>query len=253
MSTPVFLRFGGALASAAFALLALAAPPVAAGSIDVRGDDLAFAEEGEEGEVWIFNYGSGPARVDVTPLAWSQSGGGGEGVLTGTRDLRVRNPSFELAPGERARVGVRAEASPGDVERAYRLRVEARPAGGAGEGSERSFAIPAFIGPSEARRDVRVREVQARGGGIDFSVENRGDAHIRPRAVQVAARDANGDEALRARLEGAYILPGARRSYTLTLDGARCEDLAEVEIRVEGAGGAWSLRRPASLAGCLDP
>lgn len=211
----------GAFRLLARALLPLAlatAPAAVAGSYAVSPVTVVLTPGRLVGEVTVENRGAEPISIEARVFAWSQRGG--EDVLEATREAIAFPPAFTLPAGQSqtVRVGLRA-APEGDVERAWRLRLDELPPGTAPGQVAVTVrqVLPVFFRPAAAGEP----EVAAARTAAGVVLENRGRRHVR--ALSVAWSDAQGRR-LAENHEPFYLLPGAARTLPVpeaARDGAR--------------------------------
>lgn len=179
------------------------------------------------------NDGESPSRYQITVHSWSEKREGGMD-LGPTDEVVVFPPVLELAPGATRNVRVGVTAGPGVNERAWRLFVEELPPPPTPGNQVRiltRIGIPVFLAPARVVERAVIEDVAAPGARLEFTLRNEGTVRIRPTAVQVVGRKADGAVLFEVPGEAWYVLAGGERRYALDLPAARCA-AATVTIRV---------------------
>lgn len=187
----------------------------------------------------IVNAGGTPARLQLRPFTWTQSGGTDQ--LAPTDALLTSPPQFTLGPRQSqvARVGLRRPPG-GTVESAFRLLLDELPPtdGGAGVTMLIRVSLPVFAPPVAGLAAAPEYEVLA-GPRPVLVVRNKG-----ARRTVLANLRLGGME---ARTEGpGYVLAGSERRWalpsaaqsragsTLHLTGLRDGEALDVAVPVRG-------------------
>jgi fimbrial chaperone protein len=169
----------------------------------------------------ITNEADTPVVLQADLYAWSQKADGADDLVL-TEDLILSPPIIKLAPKARQVVRL-ARLMPPDPERqlTYRLIMREIPEALAPKdriqvGIALALSMPVFITPAPAKREMGCSAAPAADPAVlEVACENRGSAYAQVREILVKQ-----GEAVLGRFEGgAYILPGARKTMPVRLEG----------------------------------
>lgn len=191
-----------------------------AGQLSVRPLGLVLTESQPIRIFTVRNPGNQPVTVQLQTLTWGQDRGADK--LAPTRELLITPPIFTLPPAESqiVRIGLRRAPDP-TRELSYRVRFSEVPPppepGFTGLVVTIDISVPVFVQPSapagaEARWSARVN----RDGGLELTVANLGNAHLKLTEIGLLSR---GREIGR-RQQLLYVLPGITRRLSVPLTEA---------------------------------
>lgn len=183
--------------------------------------------------ITVTNDSSGPLRVSVKVLAWTQDATGKD-VFTDTGDLVYFPRQMDVAPGAKRLVRLGAKSPAQGAERAYRLFIEEIPeqaASGAAVTFYFRFAVPVFVPPADARPQPQIGELTLERGKLRLPVHNGGTQHFR--AVKLTASDGAG---FSRDIPGWYSLAGTSRIYEVEIPPDVCRKAATLSMRLEADG-----------------
>jgi fimbrial chaperone protein len=209
------------LLAAIVLVLAAAAPDARAANFSVTPVRIYMKPQDRAVAVTVTNESDVPVVLQADIYAWSQKPDGADDLLL-TEDLILSPPIIKL--GAKARQVVRlARLMPPDASRqlTYRMIMREIPEASAPKdriqvGIALALSMPVFITPPPAKREMACEAGGARQATLDVSCENRGTAYAQVREILVK----QGDRVLGRFEGGAYILPGARKSMPVKLEGA---------------------------------
>lgn len=219
------------LATAAFALLLIAAGSTHAGNLQVAPILLEFAHGQHSQTLWLANTGQHPLRAQIRVQQWTQAGQ--QDVLHSSDALLASPPLIEIAAGHSQLVRlVQAEPGINDREKAFRLIVDELPGDADTPAPGLQFllrySIPVFVLPpgavpqlerSGGRLPTDAHHLQGHWtkerGNLSLALHNHGTQRIRISQLRWVT-PTGPDIELSPGLLG-YVLPGAGVRWTLPL------------------------------------
>jgi fimbrial chaperone protein len=207
------------------AALAFASGAAWAGNFSVVPVRIFMAPTDRAVAVTITNEGDTEVALQTELFTWSQKADGSDDLVP-TDDLIVAPPLLKLAPGGRQVVRL-ARLAPADQSRqlTYRLIVREVPEATAPKADKGivlrlpialAMSMPVFITPPPAQRDVQCQVTRMDTQSFSALCQNAGTAYAQVRSIVLA----RGDRELARFDGGTYILPGARRTMSLTASNA---------------------------------
>ena len=232
------------------------AAPALAGSFSVTPVRIYMGLRDRAVAITITNEGDTPIALQADINVWSQKSDGTDELVL-TEDMVLSPPIIKLAPQARQVVRL-ALLKPADASRqlTYRLIVREIPEATAPKGNTLevpialALSMPVFITPPIAKREMSCELSQAPlQAALAVTCANTGSAYAQIREILMrrvnAANPANTSVPL-ARFEGgAYILPGARKS--ISLSAAQPVAAGEAVLKVtydDGKEQSFNVRLP---------
>jgi fimbrial chaperone protein len=200
------------------AVLLLAPLGARAASFQVNPIRLTLSAEQATDVLRVTNTSDSPTVVQLQIVVWSQENG--QDVYTPSRALLATPPIFTVAPGSQqvVRVGMRS-APDAKQETCYRLflsEVPPAPAPGfRGVQIALRIGIPVFVEPAQPTAPAlqwSAKRVSA--SELEIAAANNGTAHAEILKLIVAEK---GRSTPLLQEFGGYLLPGARRAWTIKL------------------------------------
>ena len=182
-----------ALACALWAVAAIcqiAAPPAAAGTLEVAPTTVVFGQAAKTGVLYVNNYGSMPVTVQIEPFDWSQSGG--KDRLVTSDALMVSPPIAAIPPQGKQTVRLMIAPAAGAGERSFRLLISELP-----DRMKRvdhsvqvltQFSVPVFAAGTDRCSGKLVWEARLGGGELKLTARNEGPCHAKLAGLDVVAR-----------------------------------------------------------------
>lgn len=243
------------IASTIATLALLSWPAVHAGDFTVNPIRLELGPNARSGVISIRNEGEVRLGFQMQAMEWTQDGEGKD-QYTDSSELIFFPKLATLAPGNEAlvRVGVKNAVVP--VEKTYRLFIQELP------GSEKEapqegksarigvlirFGAPIFLAPVKAEDRAEIPALEMAGGTLSLKVKNTGNRHQVIEGIHLRGTDAGGSEVFALTLADRYILAGATKSYSTTIEAASCLKL--VELTVELKTDKLALKRKLGVTG----
>jgi fimbrial chaperone protein len=188
--------------------------PALASALSVTPLKLELAPGQRAAALTVRNGGEVEQVFQVTPMAWTQSGGASQ--YTPTEALLATPRLFRLPPGgsQLVRVGFMDAPSATDVEAAYRIYFEEVPRQDVSGGQLQVLlrvGIPVFTVPESVRDELRW-SLRRDADGPRLQAANRGNRHVRVDHWRLT--DGEG----RVLAEGRnrfYLLAGQQRDWRL--------------------------------------
>jgi fimbrial chaperone protein len=250
---------GGWRAAFAWTCLGLAicrAEAVSASALRVSPVQVTLSAASPTTLLSIGNDSDKPIRVQVSASAWDQDASG-KMLLTATQDVIFFPMMLKLAPHEERRVRVGTTASPGSVEKTYRLFVEELPAAATPTASGgfqiqvlTRVGIPVFVQPAEPKPETVVEFRGVSDQHLHYAIRNVGNAHVMVQSVHLRGSGENGGAVFESKAEGWYILAGGEREYMQPLDEGGCAGLKSVALDAATDRGALSAKLDVSQPFC---
>jgi fimbrial chaperone protein len=212
---------------------------VQAGSFSVTPVRIYMTPRDRAVAVTLVNEGDTPVALQADINVWTQKPDGTDELVL-TEDLVLSPPIIKLAPQARQVVRL-ALLKPADASRqlTYRLIVRevpeatAPPSAGLQVPIALALSMPVFITPPVAKREMACTLAStapttqaAASSDIAVSCANAGSAYAQVREATLK----RGDTTLASFEGGTYILPGARKSMALKLQGARTSGPATLTV-----------------------
>ncbi len=229
--------------------VALPADPALAGSFSVTPVRIYMTPRDRAVAITITNEGDSPVALQADINVWSQKPDGTDELVL-TEDMILSPPIIKLGPKARQVVRL-ALLKPADASRqlTYRLFVREVPEATAPKTNTLEvpialvLSLPVFITPPIAKREMNC-QASREAAALAVTCANTGSAYAQVREVLVLRGDAA--TAPLARFEGgAYILPGARKTVSLT--SAQPIAAGEATLKVtfdDGKDQSFSVRLP---------
>jgi fimbrial chaperone protein len=215
--------------------LASGAAPARAGEVQVNPVVVSLSPAARSAIVTVKNQGAEATRYELQARSWGQSPAG-EMVLGPTDDLAVYPPVLSLGPGEERNVRIGAVTPSGPVEKTYRVFLQElappeKPEGTVQVRVVSRIGLPVFVAPARAVDRTLLLDLAARAGKVTFRLANEGTVHVRPSAVKVIARGADGKVVLEKDLPAWYVLAGGERLYEAEISREACPAVREIEVQ----------------------
>ena len=217
--------------------LILLAPPAGASQFTVNPTRVELSSRTASSVVSVRNDGKAPIRLQVKAHAWTQALDG-KVQLEPTDDVVVFPTMMTLSPGEERRMRVAVTATPGEVERTYRIFIEElpppknEPDGSNGVQVLTRVGIPIFVAPVKTSAQATVSGVGLAQDGLHFQVDNQGTSHFVPQTLRVRGLAGNGQVVTDHSADGWYILAHSSRRYTMAFDEKDCARIRSVLIDI---------------------
>lgn len=229
----------------------LAAKAAHAGSFGVSPIRLDFDRTTRTGSISVENDDPAPLSFQMRLYEWTQDASGVDHYRE-SGDLIWFPQIMTLDPGQKRLIRVGLKTPAAAAEKSYRLFIEELPdpAGAEGRNTQVAvrlrFGVPLFVAPLEPRLAGSIDEATLAGGQLRLRVRNSGNRHFKFEAITVRAGGAVIGE-----IQGGYLLPGAARGYTVTLEPRACAAAARIEVSLaaEGLRLAHELEATPALCG----
>jgi fimbrial chaperone protein len=206
--------------------------PVAAAEFSVSPIRLQFESAMRSGTLTVRNTASRPIRFQLRLVQWTQDASG-EDIYTPSDDLIFFPRQMSIAAGDQAIVRVGPKSNLTAAEKTYRLRIE-QLAEENQEFSESvinftiSFAIPIFLGATDAKSKAVVMPLQMHDGLLSATVQNSGKSQFRIETLEVKGADGYSQK-----VGGWYLLAGSKREYSLSIPKEACHASKHLNLIVK--------------------
>ncbi len=207
------------LRAAACALLLAGAPASALASFGFNPITLTLDPRSPIGTFTLTNNESVQKVIQIELDRWEQKDG--KDTLTKSDDLIVSPPVFTIGANDRQviRIGTRARLAGGAPrpERAYRILVSEAPVlnqARVGMAVAMRINVPVFVAATAengAKPDWRVRRIDPTHVAVEL--DNASPTHLHVVRLELQ----QGRTVLGGLRDGAYVLPGERREFTVAL------------------------------------
>jgi fimbrial chaperone protein len=227
---PRLTAFAGALAALACCTAALA------GSFGVSPTRVDLDRGAKSAIVEVMNDDDVKLSFQAKLFEWRQAADGKDEYVE-SQDLIYFPQLFTVAAKTKRviRVGIKAPAT--DVEKAYRLFVEETPEpareGAAGPQVRvvLRFGVPVFVAPQAPVRKAEAEGVEVARGKALLGIRNLGNQSVRFETFRIMRGEETVGEA-----SGWYVLAGARRTFEIAVDAAKCPLSGPLEAVAAGQG-----------------
>ncbi len=183
----------------------------------------------ESRSITLRNRNPYPVLLQARILSWGQSEDGQDQLLD-SDDLLMSPPIVELEPDSEqiVRVAFRGAAL-ASSELTYRIIFSEVARSAAGDSDAPGvqflieFSIPVFVRPDREVKPAIQWDLNARGPeSWSLTASNVGSAHIQIRSLLVLCGQAEVDQPVASVHQPAYILPGSRRAWHLSVPAEPC-------------------------------
>jgi fimbrial chaperone protein len=232
----------GPLATVAVGLLlAGGGSSLRAGSYQVQPVRIELSANSPSLTVQVRNLGEEATTIQTQVSSWRADGT--EEILSATDELLLNPPIFTLEPGkvQLMRVGLRRPLiSP--VEGTYRLILEEVPPapkpGFMGVTTLLKLSVPVFVAPAVPAPQLVWGMRRISDTETQLWVENRGNAHVQIRSLDVSRAGVNELEYRQERM--AYVLPQGRKEWVIPggvfaqagMSVLARTDIGEIRVRI---------------------
>lgn len=221
----------------AFLLSFLCFSSAKASDVNINPIRIDLSNTAKIADFTIFNRGSEPVTFEAHALHWGQMEES-RWYFSKTNDIAVYPKIITIAPQEKGviRVGFTGQDAPS--EKSYRLFVKelSDPRQKENGVSFRTqINLPIFYRGSGFVQKVygKATATWARGGVLNFKLENEGNAHVKPQVVTYKfSKDGAPVHVAQGKME-AYALPGRVALWSL-VTGFDCTKVDRVDIEGEG-------------------
>ena len=193
------------------------AAPASAGNFSVTPVRIYMAAKEKATAITVTNEGAEALLMQADIFEWKQSPDGKD-LLTLTEDMILSPPILKMAPKSRQVVRLISLIGPvKDLQRTYRMIVREIPEAKLNKADLQlqiayAFSIPIFITPPEATAKLDCTLARVAPDTAKAVCQNTGTAVAHPTAFHISN---SALENLASQDSGAYILPGAQRSFDL--------------------------------------
>jgi fimbrial chaperone protein len=208
----------GLLPAAALGMLGVCfSAPVCAGNFAVTPVRIHMAARERATAITVTNHGDEDLVMQADIYEWKQAPDGQDQLIL-SEDLILSPPILKMAPKSRQVVRLISLIGPvKEQQRSYRMTVREIPEAKSAKDDLQlqialAFSIPIFMTPPGAKARLDCTLARVAPDAAKAICQNTGTAASHPTALQIS----NGQLEILARQDtGAYIFPGAKRSFDL--------------------------------------
>lgn len=217
---PALRRFHAARALAlvaAVVVTTLATPVSYAGVFSVVPVRIYMTPRDRAVAITVTNEGDTEMVLQAEINTWRQKPDGSDEQVA-SEDLILSPPILKLPPRGRQVVRLARVGAPDQSQQlTYRLIMREVPEVGAAKDRIQipvalALSMPVFITPAGAKREMKCEAARGTGSVVEVFCANAGNAYAQVRGVQVQ----KGSDVLGKLDGGFYVLPGARKTLTVT-------------------------------------
>jgi fimbrial chaperone protein len=206
--------------------------PAGAAEFSISPLRMQFEPGMRSGVVTVHNTDKRPIRFQLQLVDWAQDAKA-EDVYTPSDGLIYFPRQLTVKPGDRAIVRVGPKGDLSGPERTYRLRVAELPeanqdATGSVVNLTISFAIPIFMGATDAKPVAHIAPLQMRDGKLQATIQNMGKSQFRIETLEVTGKDGYSQK-----IGGWYLLAGSSRQHTLNIPSETCRMQQHLDLIVK--------------------
>jgi fimbrial chaperone protein len=183
----------------------------------------------------LTNPTSRESRFEIKAFAWDQAADG-QPALSATTEIVVFPPLVTLKARSTQRIRVGTTASPGPVEKAYRLMIEELPSSVAPAANTVAMrtrvGLPIFIVPNQPLRKGEIGAVTVAARRVRVPLRNTGNVHAIVDTVTVRGMSAPDESVWETDARGWYVLAGKTRTFEFDFKPNQCRPTKYLEIEV---------------------
>ncbi len=221
----------------------------AAAQLKVSPDPVRLRADAPRATVTVQNPGRKNLHVVVTTWSWWQSASG-ETRLDPSGEIAVSPSELYLSPREKKTLAISVAAAPSQVERAFRVELEAEEVQAFRRAPQppRHTSVAVFLAPEEAAPAAQVGDLAVSSGHVKFTVLNSGDAHFRVAEARVVLLGKRGERVALQTLPEWVVLARAQVNLDVPLPAKACRGARSVAVELRGgAGGSAEIRKTAAV------
>lgn len=187
--------------------------------------------------ITVVNEGDEAVNLQVQAKEWSQDAEGKD-VYQDTGDIIFFPRILQIEKGQQRLIRTGIKMAAPSVEKTYRLFIEEipKPKKSAADNTQLTvavrFGVPVFVKPAKEELKGEIGALTLEKGVASAGVKNTGNGHFRITEVTVRGRDAKGEETFASKLNGWYLLAGARRAYTTPVPQDKCSQSKRLTVTV---------------------
>lgn len=222
------------------AALAVGAGTASAAEFSVVPVRLELGVAARSGALTVRNDGREKTGFQVEAMEWTQDAHGAD-RYTPTADLVFFPKILSVEPGQEAIIRVGARRPLVAVEKTYRVFIQEMPnpsrppdtAPGAQVSVLLRFGAPVFLVPQQPADDARLDVLSFDKGVLTLSATNTGNRHQMIQGIDLKGLAADGQTLYTLTLADRYLLAGATKQFSATIDPATCRRLAKLELALK--------------------
>lgn len=196
---------------------------------------LFFDRGAKSGILNVQNDGATAMNLQVKAMEWTQDAEGKDQYAE-TGDLVFFPKFLTIPPKEERVIRIGSKGGPGAKEKTFRVFVEEvtpPPKEDQGQGAtvfvNVRFAVPLFVSPAKEEPAAQLQTELAKGV-LTAQLQNTGNLHFRLTALEVRGRNGKGEETFKQKVDGWYLLSGAKRSYSIPVPKDACLNTDSIEV-----------------------
>lgn len=185
----------------------------------------------------VYNEGQDPIEFKLYLMEWYQDDEGNDKYKP-SQDLIFFPKVFRLDKEEErvVRVGL-TKPFLEQREKAYRLYIEEQPKKVGDEGTKVAIAIrfglPIFVKPEKPYADVVIEKISYEKEQLKIHLTTVGNVHTHPNNIKIIALDKGKKEVYSQEINGWYIFPAVKKTFSTKFAKNDCERSALLEIHVQ--------------------
>lgn len=230
----------------ALTLIAITGVPLLAqqgGNFSLSNTRIFLSERQRSASITVTNTGTAPVAVEVRLNKWQQTTEGKDELTPAppnSPELIVFPLVLTIPPREARNIRLSRRVPPTATEVSYRLLISEVPPPNIEQGNQvqvrfiAEHSLPVFIEPATIQRRGEVLNPQVQKGQLAFELRNTGNVHLHSQNITLAGIGGNNRPIFERKLDFAYILPGATRSFRgVALPQENCGAVERLEIRLD--------------------
>lgn len=221
----------------------------AAAQLKVSPDPVRLRADAPRATLTVHNPGRKNLHVLATTWSWWQSASG-ETRLDPSAEIAISPAELYLAPRENKTVQISVAGAPSQVERAFRIELEAEEVQAFRRAPQppRHTSVAVFVAPEQAAPAAEVGDLAVASGHLKFTVLNSGDAHFRVAEARVVLLGKRGERVALQTLPAWVVLARAQVNLDVPLPAKACRGAHSVTLELRGgASGPAEIRKTAAV------
>ena len=219
--------------------LVLQAGNVSASTFRVTPIRLTLERSSASALLTLTNESTETLRFQISAFGWAQDPTG-KMQLEPTKDILFFPALVTLEAGAERKVRVSAKATPGPVEKTYRIFFEELPPLVTPESNEGAqvriltkMGVPIFLAPEKPVEQAAIAGGAVAQGTLRFDVRNDGNVRFAVQSVKVRGLGPDDKPLFERQLDGWYVLGGTHRGYQLAIPPDVCPSLKSIDITAQ--------------------
>ncbi|PKN52508.1 MAG: hypothetical protein CVU55_04490 [Deltaproteobacteria bacterium HGW-Deltaproteobacteria-13] len=235
-------KYAGLTAGLFFAAILIS--PAWAADFQVQPTTMDLGGNVKSGVFSVINNSKEKINFQISVKEWNQDEKGKD-VYADTKEIVFFPNVMTVEANEQRAVRIGIRTPPSVREKTYRLFVEEIPSPKKApdvkiEGKVKAgvtiafrFAMPIFVKPLKPQENYVIDKIEMSKGAVKTIVKNKGNVHVKLRAVKFSGKTADGKELYAKEVAGWYILSGLSLAYEGDVPQDVCGKLTTIDVSAQ--------------------